>query len=113
MGTFLYVGGNPFDCGINVREGIVSSLVGLEGIEEISAKRNDLFVISNGVVPADSGAPVLGLRDGIPELVGIVQGTMGSTRIGWAIKINPIMRELAKHLDREENYMVQKDEPLL
>jgi len=113
VGTFLYIAGNPFNSGINVREGIVSSLLGLEGIQKISNRRSDLFVISNGVVPGDSGAPVLALRDGVPELVGIVQGTLGSSRIGWAVKINPIMRGLSKNLDREELYMVQKENPPL
>ena len=111
VGTFLYVVGNPFNSGINMREGIVSSLLGLEGVEKISARRSDLFVISNGVVPGDSGAPVLVLRDGIPELVGIVQGTLGSTRIGWAIKINPILMALSKHLGSENFCIAQENEP--
>jgi S1-C subfamily serine protease len=83
VGTFLYIVGNPFNSGINMREGIVSSLKGLDGVDMPSTTRDDLFVISNGVVPGDSGAPVFGLRDGVPELVGLVQGTLGPTRIGW------------------------------
>ena len=82
-----------------MREGIVSSLFGLEGVEELSAHRTDLFVISNGVLPGDSGGPVLVLRDGVPELVGLVQGALGITRIGWAIKINPILETISKHVD--------------
>ncbi|NIN01356.1 MAG: hypothetical protein GTO24_25670, partial [candidate division Zixibacteria bacterium] len=66
----------------------MSSLLGMEGLEQIPTKRDDIFMISNGVVPGDSGAPALALRDGVPELVGIVQGTLGSSRIGWAVKIN-------------------------
>jgi S1-C subfamily serine protease len=108
VGTFLYVVGNPFNSGVNVREGIVSSLVGPEGISEISARRDELFMISNGVVPGDSGGPVLALRDGVPELVGIVQGTLGSTRIGWAIKINPITRQLSKYLDQDELHLAER-----
>jgi len=102
VGNFLYVVGNPFNSGINLREGIVSSLYGLEGVKELPGNRGDLFVISNGVLPGDSGVPVLVLRDGVPELVGLVQGTLGITRIGWAIKINPILREVAKHVDIEQ-----------
>ncbi len=109
VGNFLYVAGNPLNSGINMREGIVSSILGLEGVTELSPRRGDLFVISNGVLPGDSGAPVLAMRDGILELVGIVQGTMGSTRIGWAIKINPIMKKLSKHLQPEELRLVQKE----
>ncbi len=74
----------------------------------------DLFVISNGVVPGDSGAPVLSLRDGTPEWVGLVQGTLGSTRIGWAIKINPILKTLSKHPNNREFSVVEKaSSPLL
>ncbi len=102
VGNFLYVVGNPFNSGINLREGIVSSLIGLEGVKELPGNRGDLFVISNGVLPGDSGGPVLVLRDGVPELVGLVQGTLGITRIGWAIKINPILTKLSRHVDIEE-----------
>jgi S1-C subfamily serine protease len=108
VGTFLYVVGNPFNSGINIREGIVSSLTGLEGIEQIEARRDDLFVISNGVAPGDSGGAVLGLRDGVPELVGLIQGTLGTSRIGWAIKINPVFNSLAKSVDSEEFCVVRR-----
>jgi S1-C subfamily serine protease len=111
VGNFLYVVGNPFNSGINVREGIVSSLLGLEGVEEIAVVRDNLFIISNGVVPGDSGGPVLGLRDGVPELVGLVQGTLGSTRIGWAVKINPILESLSKHLGKREFCVAHSNEP--
>jgi hypothetical protein len=70
---------------------------------------DDLFTISNGVLPGDSGAPVLALRNGVPELVGIVQGTIGTTRVGWAIKINSIMKGLARYLNREEFCVAQKE----
>lgn len=99
VGNFVYVVGNPLNSGINMREGIVSSLTGLEGVgEKIPISGEKLFVISNGVLPGDSGGPVLGLRDGVPELVGLVQGTLGNTRIGWAIKIDPIVEALAAQL---------------
>ncbi|NIQ38952.1 MAG: hypothetical protein GTN81_10235 [Proteobacteria bacterium] len=101
VGSFLYIVGNPFSSGINMREGIVSSLEGLVGVDTPSTERDDLFVISNGVLPGDSGAPVFGLRDGVPELVGLVQGTLDSTRIGWAVKINPILRALSQSLTTE------------
>jgi hypothetical protein len=73
--------------------------------------RDNLFIISNGVVPGDSGGPVLGLRDGVPELVGLVQGTLGSTRIGWAVKINPILESLSKHLGKREFCVAHSNEP--
>ncbi|NIO05479.1 MAG: trypsin-like serine protease [Proteobacteria bacterium] len=113
LGTFVYIVGNPFNSGINVREGIVSSLLGMEGLEQMPTKRDDIFMISNGVVPGDSGAPALALRDGVPELVGIVQGTLGSSRIGWAVKINPIMRKISDHVDQEALHLVKKGKPLL
>ncbi len=111
VGNFLYVVGNPFNSGINMREGIVSSLLGIEGVDQLSANRSDLFVISNGVLPGDSGGPVLVLRDGVPELVGLVQGTLGITRVGWAIKINPILKTLSKHVKIREFCTIENAGP--
>jgi hypothetical protein len=88
IGSLIYMLGNPRGYGLNVREGIVSGLTGLKGIMGSEVPSADVFMISNGVVQGDSGAPVLAIRDGKLELVGLVQGTFTNVpRLGWAIRI--------------------------
>lgn len=95
VGSFLYVVGNPMNYGINVREGIVSSMVAPEAISAILPRFENAFMISNGVNPGDSGTPVIAIRDGQYELVGLSQGIFANTQnLSWAIKINPIMNKL-------------------
>lgn len=91
LGNYVYVVGNPMNLGVNVREGIVSALVAPEQISHIDAKGENAFMVSNGLVPGDSGTPVIAIRDGKFELVGLSQGTfVGNTRLGWVIRINAI-----------------------
>ncbi len=91
VGNYIYVVGNPMNLGINVREGIVSALIAPDQISRIDAKGKNAFMVSNGLVPGDSGTPVIAIRDGRFELVGLSQGTfVGNTRLGWVIRINAI-----------------------
>ncbi|QQG45298.1 MAG: serine protease [Candidatus Sungiibacteriota bacterium] len=91
LGNFVYVIGNPMNSGINVREGIVSNLRP-PGMLGTIARLGSIFMVSNGLNPGDSGTPVVALRDGQFELVGLAQGTiMNSQRMGWAVKINTIL----------------------
>lgn len=91
VGNYVYVVGNPLNLGINVREGIVSSLKAPSQISQIDAKGENAFMVSNGLVPGDSGTPVIAIRDGKFEMVGLSQGTfVGNTRLGWVIRINAI-----------------------
>ncbi len=91
VGNYVYVVGNPMNLGVNVREGIVSALVAPDQISFIDAKGENAFMVSNGLVPGDSGTPVIAIRDGKFELVGLSQGTfVGNTRLGWVIRINAI-----------------------
>ena len=91
MGNYVYVVGNPMNLGINVREGIVSALIAPDQISHIDAKGENAFMVSNGLVSGDSGTPVIAIRDGRFELVGLSQGTfIGNTRLGWVIRINAI-----------------------
>lgn len=91
LGNFVYVIGNPMNSGINVREGIVSNLRPPAVLGTV-ARLESIFMVSNGLNPGDSGTPVVALRDGQFELVGLAQGTiMNSQRMGWAVKINMIL----------------------
>ncbi len=102
VGNFLYIIGNPMNYGINVREGIVSSMVAPEAISAILPRFENAFMISNGVNPGDSGTPVIAIRDGKYELVGLSQGIFTNAQnLSWAIKINPIINKLN---EREEKF---------
>ncbi len=99
VGNYVYVVGNPLNLGINVREGIVSALRAPEEVSKIDAKGNNAFMVSNGVVPGDSGTPIIAIRDGRFELVGLTQGTfLQWGRLGWAIRIN-VIRSLLRTAD--------------
>jgi S1-C subfamily serine protease len=97
VGNFLYVIGNPMNYGINVREGIVSSMMAPEAIATILPRYENAFMISNGVNPGDSGTPVIAIRDGKYELVGLSQGIFTNAQsLSWAIKINAIIHKLSR-----------------
>lgn len=100
VGNYVYLVGNPLNVGINVREGIVSSLKVPKVVAAADVVIANAFMVSNGLNPGDSGAPVLGIRDGVYELVGLSQGTfMTSQRMGWVIRINTFVNRLATQVD--------------
>ena len=91
VGNFVYVIGNPLSLGVNVREGIVSALQAPRQASAIGVKPMHAFMVSNGLSPGDSGSPIIAIRDGRFELVGISQGTVSTnTRLSWGIRINLI-----------------------
>lgn len=95
VGNFVYLIGNPMNFGINVREGIVSSLKTPKAVSLVNSVAQNAFMVSNGLNPGDSGAPVIAIRDGNPELVGLAQGSFtASQRLGWVIGINVVTRLL-------------------
>lgn len=97
VGNFIYVVGNPMNFGLNVREGIVSATSVPAVILKVDAKAENAFMVSNGLNPGDSSSPVVAIRDGQFELVGLSQGTfVGSQSLGWAIRINVICNILKK-----------------
>lgn len=92
VGNYIYLIGNPLSMGLNVREGIVSSLRAPKLVESIMVDPKTVFMLSNGLNPGDSGGPVIAVRNGRYELVGLSQGTfVVSQRMGWALKINFVM----------------------
>ncbi len=111
VGDFIYVVGNPMNYGINVREGIVSSMIAPEAIAAILPQFENAFMISNGVNPGDSGTPVIAIRDGKYELVGLSQGIFTNAQnLSWAIKINPIINKLKKGMGKREHPQMEQQE---
>lgn len=99
IGNHIYVAGNPMNIGFNVREGIVSGLKGPEAIKAINFNVANTFMVSNGVNKGDSGTPVVAIRDGKFELVGITQGTIeNGQRLGWVLRINEVMKRIKPYL---------------
>ncbi len=88
-GDITYLIGNAASAGINMREGIVSQL----NVEHIMGKKG--FGISNPGNSGDSGGPVLALRDGKIELVGIMVGVLKDTdNLTYAVGINNAINNL-------------------
>jgi len=113
VGNFLYVIGNPMNYGINVREGIVSSMIAPEAIAAILPLYENAFMISNGINPGDSGTPVIAIRDGQYELVGLSQGIFTNAQnLSWAIKINPIIKKLNEGMGRKGNPQAEGQEKI-
>lgn len=82
IGNKVYAIGNAAGLGITVREAIVSKTYSVEpGMFEISEK------LENGT----SGGAVIALRDGVPELVGIITKTYGGV-----LRINEALKEFKK-----------------
>ena len=99
VGNYIYLVGNPMNFGINVREGIVSSLKAPRVVTEVDSIAANAFMVSNGLNPGDSGTPVIAIRDGEYELVGLSQGSfIRSQRLGWVIRINTVLRRIKTSL---------------
>jgi S1-C subfamily serine protease len=110
VGNFVYLIGNPMNFGINVREGIVSSLKAPNVVREVDSIAENAFMVSNGLNPGDSGTPVIAIRDGQYELVGLSQGSfIRSQRLGWVIRINTVLRRIQASI--ETRVAVLGDQP--
>lgn len=108
LGNMIYVIGSPLKLGINVREAIVSSFYPPEIISKTGVKRENVFMISRASSPGDSGSPVVAIRDGRYEIVGLLQGFAGEKEgdkvrgvISYALKINFIKKVLQENLAPE------------
>jgi S1-C subfamily serine protease len=110
VGNFVYVVGNPLSTGMNVREGIVSATKSPSGLTVVGVNPSHTFMVSNGLMPGDSGSPIIAVRDGRYELVGISQGTItGNTRLSWGIRVNVIRGLLhTAHAVPEDKWQMPK-----
>lgn len=94
IGDFVYLLGRLEGTDLHVRSGIVSALSPTARVAELPIAR-DVFMISAPLSAGDSGSPVLAVRDGRYELVGIAQGKYATAReAGWVLRIEPILATL-------------------
>ncbi|MEA3514897.1 MAG: S1C family serine protease [Nanoarchaeota archaeon] len=92
-GDMVYLIGNPFHKGINIREGIVSMREAQEN--NFRGAPNKYFTTSVPVSPGDSGNLFIALRDGKPELVGLAQSVHKDNMcISTVLGIDAIMEEI-------------------
>jgi S1-C subfamily serine protease len=99
IGNMVYVVGRPLDQDVNVREGIISGLRGNALTKEIYANPDNLFMFSSGIMSGDSGSPIIAIRDGVYEIVGMANGVVArESRLGCAIRINRV-KELLQSVE--------------
>lgn len=91
VGNYVLIAGNPFSKGAHVRNGIISAAeMFRDAIPKV--KSENLFVFSIPIFPGDSGAPIIAVRDGVYELVGLAEGGLSGTAcVSWGTKINSIL----------------------
>jgi S1-C subfamily serine protease len=94
IGDFVYLLGRLEGTDLHVRSGIVSALSPTARIAELAFAR-EVFMISAPLSEGDSGSPVLAVRRGRYELVGLAQGKYATAReAGWVLRIEPILSAL-------------------
>ena len=92
-GDMVYVIGNPYHKGVNIREGIVSMKNALE--KNFRGAPDKYFTTSVPISSGDSGNPFIALRDGKPELVGLAQSVHKDNMcISAVLGIDAIMDEI-------------------
>ncbi|OGZ30050.1 MAG: hypothetical protein A2931_03950 [Candidatus Niyogibacteria bacterium RIFCSPLOWO2_01_FULL_45_48] len=93
VGNFVYIVGNPLNLGIIIRPGLVSATEAPKETEEVDGKSKNFFVLSGGIYTGDSGTPIVAVRDGRFELVGISEGVFSNaSQLGFAIRINVVRK---------------------
>ncbi len=105
IGHFIYINGRPRINSEVARPGYVTSLVRASLGDASEVKKDDSeFGISQSTDQGDSSSPIVALRDGRPELVGIYLGWIGTrddngenTR-SRALKINVVIDEIKAKL---------------
>lgn len=99
LGHKIFILGSPGLLGSFIREGIIANLhvtfpkndVDRMGVGEWLMRSS--IGISSAVLPGDSGSPVIALRDGNPELVGIVNINLFE-RLGIMIGIDRVLEKI-------------------
>lgn len=93
-GNFVYLFGYTGLNEVNVRDGIVGVAEDTT-LQEVFGAGN--FLITNGAGPGDSGGLVIGLRDGVPEILGILRYGY-HPHAGGVLKVDRIPEEIIRHL---------------
>ncbi|MCZ6777433.1 MAG: serine protease [Acidobacteria bacterium] len=98
IGDFVYLLGRLEGTDLHVRSGIVSALSPTARIAELPFAQH-VFMISAPLSAGDSGSPVLAVRGGRYELVGIAQGKYATAReAGWVVRIETILSALREFM---------------
>ena len=105
VGHFVYLNGRPSQTLYEIaRSGFITALLSAGQKDGTLKEDSNEFSISQSTDNGDSGSPVIGFRDGKPELIGIYLGWVGdsydngkNTR-SRAIKINVVIDEVKKNL---------------
>ena len=98
IGNLSFLAGN-FQTGFSIRFGRITQVEFVTygpggGVADI---RKDVFSFSAITVEGDSGSPIFGIRDGKPELIGMVTFIFLPARgLGYGLKINPIIQSFKK-----------------
>ena len=98
IGNLSFLVGN-FQTGFSIRFGRITQVEFVTygpggGVVDI---RKDILSFSAITVEGDSGSPIFGIRDGKPELIGMVTFIVIPARgLGYGLKINPIIDRLKK-----------------
>lgn len=98
VGDFVYLLGRLEGTDLHVRSGIVSALGPTARVARLPGAR-DAFMISAPLARGDSGSPVIAVRSGRYELVGVAQGKYETAReAGWVLRIDPLLAALRSAL---------------
>ena len=93
LGDIVYIIGNPLYRGLNLRDGIVSSKSQYYAKKGIS--KEEYFTTSLPISPGDSGCPVIALRDGKIELIGLAQSVLkDNVCVSHVVGIDAIMESI-------------------
>ena len=95
-GNFVYIVGYSLGHGTSIRDGIVSALRWQSRRLFIpSALREHFFMVNTGIIPNDSGTPIIAVRDGMFELVGIASSTnLSFSELGVVVRVNEIRKAI-------------------
>jgi S1-C subfamily serine protease len=104
VGNVVFLLGN-FQTGFSVRMGNVTQLdfttYGARG--EVANVNRDIFGISATTVEGDSGGPILCVRDGQIELIGMVTFLVEPARgLGYCLKINTIADQIKRNMEDQD-----------
>ena len=96
LGDPIAVLGSDPEAGVLFRPGSVVALRG-PALVASATKSKRIFLISMALTSGESGAPILAVRRGSYELVGLAQGTyVGPRQLAWAIRIDPALEAFSR-----------------
>ena len=93
-GNLVYLFGYTGLSDVNVRDGVIGVR---EDTYSASETSGGYFLISNGAGSGDSGGLVVGFRDGIPEILGVLCYEY-HTYAGGTLKMNKIPEEIMQYI---------------